>query len=119
MAEGHLTVGQAYAYELLSRWKTVMELWDHHRINYLKNRKNQRILTELCSHLAGMWIELHPKVIRQQYLGELSHEFESHEAHAKDPKLLMSSTRTLIDMTLTIRKCLERLGVTALGELNV
>ena len=96
---GDLTIGAAYAYVLLERWKQIGELREEFRREYLVNYDNPdaRIAKEYVSAMTSLWGELRPKVMGSEFNKEDKDKFMRFEPHYYDPNLLLSGYKTMKD----------------------
>jgi hypothetical protein len=99
MGEDTLTVGEAYAYEVLKRWVALMEVREKFRGAVLSfDEKDQTIpggaqevINEYISRLTSLWGELHPYVKARKEFGEdVIKRYEEFSSYFYNPRTLMS-----------------------------
>ena len=104
-----------FAQDLLGMWERIIELGKRFRFSYLQGTPNPTLTNEYRAELITLWVQLYPKVYKRKEFKNLSVEFMECEKYFEDPSKLRhekNSGLVLFKMELTLRKIIEKLGIT-------
>lgn len=107
-----MTVGKAYAFDLLQTWNRIKTVSEENRALFLQFRIDHRKYSEYIALMTSLWMELYPKVKGRTEFGTLSDEFDEYREDFVQPAKTYISPRRAMKLQMLLRQALEKLRIT-------
>ena len=122
MADDNLSVGEAYAYQILNKWLTLIEVSERFRgalLSYNDKEGNlpadaTEILNEYVARITRLWEELRPVVKDRKEFNDLPTRYEAFSMYYYNPRRLTEkdNIEDLFKMEEVIREVLHKTKIT-------
>lgn len=122
MADENLSVGEAYAYQVLNKWLALIDVSERFRGALLSfDEKEQQlpadatdILNEYVARITRLWEELAPVIKDRKDLGSLPERFSRFSIYYYNPRRLTEkdNVEDLFKMEEVIREALHKTKIT-------
>lgn len=110
--EDVMTVGKAYAFDLLQTWNAIKTISEQTRMDYLRGRTDPRKYAEYVALMTSLWLELYPKVKGRSDFGDLAGRFEEYKDDFVQPAKTFVSPKRAMKLQILLREAIEKLKIT-------